>query len=72
MSQDGGILWKGLVGQQAGQEAVMCPGNKGDQQHPGLYDQGHSQEIEGGDYLGYCIQISDPQYRKNVSKMERV
>ena len=55
MAQAGGCLageqlWgKGLGGQGAGQEASVCPGSKGRQQGPGLYDQEHGQEIEGRD-----------------------
>ena len=55
MAQAGGCLageqlcGKGLGGQGAGQEAATCPGSKGGQQGPGLYDQEHGQEMEGRD-----------------------
>ena len=55
MAQAGGCLageqlcGKGLGGQGAGQEAAACPGSKGGQQGPGLYDQEHGQEMEGRD-----------------------
>ena len=46
----------------------MCPGSQGGHQHLGLHDQEHGQEIEGRNSLEYSIQISDLQFRNEVSK----
>ena len=59
MAQAGGCLageqlcGKGLGGQGAGQEAATCPGSKGGQQGPGLYDQEHGQEMEGRELVNH-------------------
>ena len=50
----------------------MCPGSKGGQQGPGLYDQEHGQEIEGRDSLEYSMQNSHPQFRKDIGQLEWV
>lgn len=68
----GAALWRTSWWSAIWTGGSCVPRSKAGQQRPRLYDQEHGQEIQRRDYPGYCIHISDPQYRKDVGKLEQV
>ena len=56
----------------------MCPHSPESQPYPQLYQKKDVQLVKGGDpapvrpHLEYCIQISSPQYRRDMDLLERI